>query len=287
MLFRSGSEALSLLEQQRNLPPASAVAASGADSLGATPTQLWLSEPSPLVAVPWSGGGSPLGTDLVLQPNGELWHRGPLSQRRVYALTLADAGRGWRQTPPTPLEGLLPWGANPRLETLGRSWRTLQPTQRLAAAERWFKGGGFRYSLAPGRLPDDAPLDAFLFERRLGFCGHYASAYAALMRAAGLPSRVVSGYRGGSWVVPFNGEAYLDLRQSDAHAWVEVWLPGQGWRSVDPTTWITGAAARGVAEPALRPGPLLWLQRQWWGLDIAWARWWLGYDRQQIGRAHV
>ena len=61
----------------------------------------------------------------------------------------------------------------------------------------------------------------------------------------------------------------------------EVWLPGQGWRSVDPTTWITGAAARGVAEPALRPGPLLWLQRQWWGLDIAWARWWLGYDRQQ------
>jgi transglutaminase-like putative cysteine protease len=275
---RSGAAILNSLDLQQNLPPAGA---SAAGALGTTPTQLWLTEPSPLVAVPWSGGGRPLGPELVPRPDGELWHRGPMSQRRVYALSLNAAEADWRRQPPTGQELLLPWGSNPRLEALGRSWQALPPEQRLAAAERWFRDGGFRYTLTPGRLPAVAPLDAFLFERRSGFCGHYASAYAALLRAAGLPARVVSGYRGGSWVVPFNGEGYLDLRQADAHAWSEVWLTGQGWQGVDPTAWIEAAPNSDAAPAALRAGPLLWLQRQWWGLDIAWARWWLGYDRQQ------
>ncbi|MFN7899752.1 MAG: DUF3488 and DUF4129 domain-containing transglutaminase family protein, partial [Synechococcaceae cyanobacterium] len=278
----SGATALNALDLQRNLPPAGA-SASTANIQGNTPTQLWLTEPSPLVAVPWSGAGKPLGSELVAQPDGELWHRGPMSQRRVYALTLAEPGvtANWRRIPPTRQELLLPAGANPRLEALGRSWQGLPPSQRLAAAERWFRDGGFRYSLAPGRLPEVAPLDAFLFESRRGFCGHYASAYAALLRAAGIPARVVSGYRGGTWVVPFNGEGYLDLRQADAHAWSEVWLVGQGWRRMDPTAWIAGGGGPGGAIQAPQAGPLPWLQRQWWGLDIAWARWWLGYDREQ------
>ena len=179
-----GPAELSGLELRQGLPPAGANASAGASS-GQAPTQLWLSEPNALVAVPWSGSGRPLGPELVEQPNGELWHRGPMSQRRVYALTLAGDGAGWRREPPTRQELLLPWGSNPRLEALGRSWWALPASQRLEEAERWFRSGGFRYNLAPGRLPELAPLDAFLFERRIGFCGHYASAYAALMRAAG------------------------------------------------------------------------------------------------------
>jgi hypothetical protein len=155
---------------------------------------------------------------------------------------------------------------------------------RLAAAERWFRRQPFRYTLQPGTLPPRAPLDAFLFERREGFCGHYASAFTALMRAAGVPARVVSGYRGGDWVVPLGGSGYLDLRRSHAHAWSEVWLEDEGWRRVDPTAWIAGGAPAGAAEArggaGLARDPLGWLQRQWWGLDLAWTRWWLGFDRQ-------
>jgi hypothetical protein len=163
---------------------------------------------------------------------------------------------------------------------------------RLAAAESWFRTQPFRYSLLPGTLPERSPLDAFLFERRVGFCGHYASAFTALMRAAGVPARVMSDYRGGDWVVPVGGTGYLDLRRGDAHAWSEVWLQGEGWRRVDPTAWISGGElpgesvrpgnpGGGAAQAAgglSRGGPLGWVVRQWWGLDLAWARWWLGFD---------
>jgi transglutaminase-like putative cysteine protease len=267
------------LELLRGLPAGSA-SDSGAASLGATPTQLWLSEASGLAFVPWSGVGQSLGRELRPQPNGELWHRGPAAQRRVYALTLQGDPDRWRQLPPSPAERRYAAGVNPRLEALGRGWASLPPRQRLAEARRFFRQGGFRYTLQPGLLPDQAPLDAFLFERRAGFCGHYASATAALLRAAELPSRVVSGYRGGSWVVPFNGGGYLDIRQADAHAWIEVWLAEEGWRRLDPSDWISQGSAPRDSQVALGGGPLLWLQRQWWGLDIAWARWWLGYDRQ-------
>ncbi|MEB3199722.1 MAG: DUF3488 and transglutaminase-like domain-containing protein [Synechococcaceae cyanobacterium] len=261
--------------------PAGAAADSGAAAVGATPTQLWLDEPSGLPTVPWSGEGLPLGRELRLQPDGELWHRGPMTQRRVYALTLTGDGGGWQRRPPARSLVYAPPGVNPRLEALGRSWAALEPAQRLQQAEAWFRRNGFRYSLQPGRLPQQAPLDAFLFERRVGFCGHYASAFSALMRAAGLPSRVISGYRGGTWVIPLNGSGFLDLRRSDAHAWSEVWLEGEGWRRVDASDWVSNPSRGPLSEEAEATGPLTWLQRQWWGLDIAWARWWLGYDRQQ------
>ena len=95
------------------------------------------------------------------------------------------------------------------------------------AVERWFKSQPFRYSLTPGSMTD---LDNFLFETQVGFCGHYASALAAVMRSADVPARVVSGYLGGRQIAPITGSPYLELRQSDAHAWVEVWLEGSGWQ---------------------------------------------------------
>jgi hypothetical protein len=78
-------------------------------------------------------------------------------------------------------------------------------------------------------------VDDFLFRTRTGFCGHYASAFVLLMRAAGVPARVVTGYLGGEWN-PSGG--YLMVRQADAHAWAEVWLEGRGWTRVDPTAVV-------------------------------------------------
>ena len=248
--------------------------------------QLWLIEPSGLAAVPWSGFGRPLSADLNLQRSGELLNRAPGSQRRVYALTRTAEPGDWRSQPPGPVDLVLPRGENPRLEALAAPWGRLSgDRERLNAAAGWFRSQPFRYTLEPGALPRQAPLDHFLFESRLGFCGHYASAFTTLMRAAGVPARVVSGYRGGQWVQPVGGTGYVDLRQADAHAWSEVWLDGEGWRRIDPTAWAQGdplarSAASGAGSRA-GGGPLDWLQQQWWGLDIAWARWWLGYDSEQ------
>ncbi len=92
----------------------------------------------------------------------------------------------------------------------------------------------FYYTLTPPGLDRDS-IDDFLFNTRQGFCGHYASAFTTMMRAAGIPARVVAGYQGGDWN-PVGG--YLIVRQSHAHAWTELWLPGSGWTRVDPTAAI-------------------------------------------------
>lgn len=241
--------------------------------------QLWVTGPSGIEALPWGGGGRPQGRGLLLDRRGELLSRAAGDQRRVYGIAVPQQVEAWRIQPPGPADLALPLGLNPRLEALGASWRRLPtPEQRLQAARAWFAAGDFRYTLRPGTLPQRAPLDAFLFERRQGFCGHYASSLAALLRAAGVPARVVSGYHGGRWVVPFGGEGYLDLRQSDAHAWTELWVPEQGWLAVDPSAWI--APPGGLSPPPRRGwGPAEWVLQQWWGLDIVWTRWWLGFDR--------
>ena len=242
----------------------------------------WIVEPSGLTTVPWSGTGAPLGTLLRQDRRGELRLGQSTGQRRVYGIAAVPppAGGSWREQPPQWLDLQGRAGLNPRLEALGAEWARLPaPRDRLVAAERWFRTQGFRYSRTPGALPERAPLDAFLFERREGFCGHFASSFSALMRRAGVPARVVSGFRGGSWVTALGGEGYLDLRRSDAHAWSEVWLPGEGWIRVDPSAWVTNPASpRSQATAA--GGSLGWLQRQWWAVDLLWSRWWLGFDRQ-------
>ncbi len=92
----------------------------------------------------------------------------------------------------------------------------------------------YYYTLEPPPLGANS-VDEFLFDTKRGFCGHYASAFAVLMRAAGIPARVVTGYVGGT----YNRYAHAwILRQSDAHAWVEVWIEGSGWTRVDPTAAI-------------------------------------------------
>src|SRR5207237_9715550 len=95
----------------------------------------------------------------------------------------------------------------------------------------------------PEALGADA-VDDFVFDTRAGFCGHYASAFVTLMRAAHVPARVVTGYLGGEWN-PIGG--YFVVRQSDAHAWAEVWLQDRGWTRVGPTGAVgAGRLPRGI-----------------------------------------
>lgn len=278
-------------------------------------TQVWLSEPNNFAEVPWSGAGLPLDRQLKIDGQGQLRYEGAVGARKLYSLAAAPAAPAWRRQAPTAQDLQMTAGTNPRLESLAASWRRqaagdaktaaggnqtaggkngANGAKAVALAEAWFRQQGFRYSLNNPLLPQTAPLDALLFERRQGFCGHYASALSALMRAAGVPARVVSGYRGGTWVVPLGGSSFLDLRQSDAHAWSEVWIEGEGWRSLDPTLWVLGGPTLGdpaapsapvtaPANPAAaadRAGPLDWIARQWWGLDLAWGQWWLGFDQR-------
>lgn len=142
----------------------------------------------------------------------------------------------------------LPEGQSPRARALAQSWRTLAPDQRVNAALKYFAQGGYKYTLDAPTLSEQNRIDDFLFRSKLGFCEHYSSAFAFLMRAAGVPTRIVGGYQGGE-LNPVGG--YLIVRQQDAHAWNEVWLQGQGWVRVDPTAVIAPARIRANLGTAL------------------------------------
>ena len=270
--------------KQRELPSNRLATPAGATSNpeSKASSQVWLVEPSPVNALPWDGSGRANPNQLRVNRSGELQPLQATRERQAYLVRDTGSPQAWQQRQPSPADLELPAGSNPQLEALGASWRDLAtPEQRLAAANQWFTGQDFRYSPSPGALPAQRGLDVFLFERREGFCGHYASAFTALMRAAGVPARVVSGYLGGTWVRPLSGAPYLDLRHSNAHAWSEVWLPGQGWQRIDPSAWATAPASRADgSETGGNTNPIgSWLQWQWWGLDLAWSRWWLGFDQ--------
>jgi transglutaminase-like putative cysteine protease len=130
----------------------------------------------------------------------------------------------------------LPPERNPRSVKLAREMRAAAADERAYINDvlSMFRKQQFVYTLTPSRL-DFNSVDDFLFNTRSGFCGHYASAFTSLMRAAGIPARVVTGYQGGE----LNRLAgYYIVRQSDAHAWSEVWLSGRGWVRVDPTAAV-------------------------------------------------
>jgi len=127
----------------------------------------------------------------------------------------------------------LPANRNPRSRELARQMRRDAGTDTafVKATLDMFRTGGFEYTLTPPRL-DLNSVDDFIFNTRKGFCGHFASAFVMMMRAGGVPARVVTGYLGGEWN-PIG--RYFLVRQSEAHAWAEVWVHGQGWSRVDPT----------------------------------------------------
>jgi transglutaminase-like putative cysteine protease len=175
-------------------------------------------------------------------------------------------------------ESRLPRAGNPRARELAQTLRARSGSDDafVLAVLDYLRTGNFTYSLEPEQPVGD-PIDDFLFRTRVGFCGHYASAFVVLMRAAGVPARVVTGYLGGEWN-PF-GRYYL-VRQSDAHAWAEVWLTGRGWTRVDPTAVVSPERLhRGIlelmpdglseGERLLRAAP--WLAQRWDAVNAWWT----------------
>ncbi len=242
--------------------------------------------------------GQPVDYSVMLEPTGqqmlvaldmvESWSPGIASQSWDYALrTRAPIHtllryearsypryRAGRELSPALRNSnlQLPPGRNPRSLALAA-------TMRAAAADdaayvqsvlRLFRIEDFYYTLTPPGLDRDS-VDDFLFNTRQGFCGHYASAFTMMMRAAGIPARVVGGYQGGDWN-PIGG--YLIVRQSHAHAWSEIWLDGSGWTRIDPTAAIAPERiSRGVTVAAAETGLLPDLMRDsefWWRAGMAW-----------------
>ncbi len=222
-------------------------------------------------------------------PSRQLLARDKQRERRLYKvasaldyqleLDLSEMAREW---------GLqLPPRGNDKTRELAESWRSqgLSPEQISLKALQMFRQQEFVYTLRPPLLGRDG-IDEFLFGTRRGFCEHYAGAYSFLMRAAGIPARVVTGYQGAE----YNriGDYYI-VRQADAHAWSEIWLEGRGWVRIDPTAAVAperieqGLAAsftEAGALPAIISGqfPLMQqLQLRWDWVNQNWYEWVLAY----------
>jgi transglutaminase-like putative cysteine protease len=158
----------------------------------------------------------------------------------------------------------LPQELNSRTRELVTGWRqeTRDDTAFVRRVLSYFNEEPFNYSLDAPLLGSNS-VDEFLFDSRTGFCEHYASSFAVMMRMAGIPSRIVTGYMGG-WHNEMGN--YVLIRQSDAHAWTEVWLEGSGWTRVDPT----GA----VSPERVQQGSLGALSAPRHLLDYSWLREW-------------
>ena len=131
----------------------------------------------------------------------------------------------------------LPNKGNPQARALAQqlfAQSGSDPVRYIEAIERWINQTEFRYTLSPPRLNTNR-IDEFLFDTKAGFCEHYSSSFTFMMRAAGVPARVVAGYQGGELS---RGGNVWEVRQKDAHAWTEVWLADQGWVRVDPTAFV-------------------------------------------------
>ncbi|MCV0437953.1 MAG: DUF3488 and transglutaminase-like domain-containing protein [Hydrogenophaga sp.] len=187
----------------------------------------------------------------------------------------------------------LPPGYNPRTLALAQQLRREHGTgadanaRLVQAVMERLRTGGYSYTLSPGVYGRDT-ADEFWFDVRAGFCEHIASSFVILMRALDIPARIVTGYQGGE----LNGlDGYWTVRQRDAHAWTEVWLAGQGWVRVDPTSAVApgriGAferlsAPEGAIAGAIRnltPNLSAQLRAAWEALNNSWNQWVLNYTQ--------
>ena len=224
--------------------------------------QTWRRARGVAIRQPWQPESAPVRYRILQEPTGRRYLFGldtiaELGGRRSYQLfdgqvlsalpvtsTIAYEGRSYLQVRTTgalsatgrSLDTRLPQGRNPRTLALARGLRAAARDDEDYAmrALRYFRESGLQYTLTPPLLGTDS-VDDLLFRTRLGFCGHFASAYVTMMRAAGVPARVVTGYLGGTWN-ELGG--FYAVRQSDAHAWAEIWLDGRGWVRIDPTTAV-------------------------------------------------
>lgn len=209
--------------------------------------------------------------------------------------------------PNTPLKGAsdyfdvnmnlqVPETGNPKTKVWVRELRQQHRSNKafILAVETFFFTEPFSYTLRPDLMPFD-PVDTFLFDKQAGFCAHFSSAYAYIMRLAGIPARVVGGYQGGE----MRKERYMSIYQYDAHAWVEIWQPDVGWIRRDPTGFvapdrISYGLERALAyeESFLEDSPFSLMK---WrntavlneirlvlaDIDFFWSKWVLGFDQER------
>ena len=189
----------------------------------------------------------------------------------------------------------LPAGFNPRTIAWARTFhdtpalRGASAPQLAQALLRYIRGNGFSYTLAPGDYGRDA-IDEFWLDRKEGFCEHFAASFVVVMRAMGIPARVVTGYQGTD-LPPVDG--YYVVRQSSAHAWAEYWQAGVGWVRADPTAAVAPERISRSRRLALAPGLLAGtlgnvspallesLRNGWEAVNNRWNQWVLSYSRGQ------
>ena len=199
----------------------------------------------------------------------------------------------------------LPKKLNPRIIRLGKQFREGAVSDRevVNAVLDYFRNPAFEYTLNPGFLNREDPVGDFLFRSRKGFCEHFASSFALLMRIANVPARMVVGFHGGKYN-PIG--KYLELRRADAHAWTEVWLENSGWVRIDPTAVVSperieygvemsnSISSLGSVSDAERSEMIrrrlnkgfmnrLWdtLGNVWDNLNRNWNYWVVSYDRER------
>ncbi|WP_373388322.1 transglutaminaseTgpA domain-containing protein [Pseudomonas alcaligenes] len=273
-------------------------------------------------AVQWSPQGEALEYSIVMQPSGRPWLfvldvglselpgasqmddfrvelRRPVLQNLLYEarswptalrqpVLPADMARRTLQLPPVGDPRSREWAAQLRRQHE-------RPQALVAALLQHFNREPYGYTLKPPPVGEHS-IDEFLFRTRQGFCAHYAGAMVFVLRAAGIPARVVAGYQGGELNAAGN---YLSVRQLDAHAWVEYWQEGRGWVSVDPTFQVAPerielgsqdalASDEGFLEGSplspLRYRDIAWLNQlrlAWDNINHNWQRWVLGYRGEQ------
>jgi len=232
---------------------------------------------------------------IISLPNYTIKSSKPISQTTSYQVTSyteteRDSSLNDQQRQ-TNLH--IPKGNNPRLQAQGQSLRLAYPDeiQRAQAVLNIIRTQDFHYTLSPPMLSGHE-LDQFFYQTKKGFCVHYASVFTFLMRASGLPARLVAGYLGGE----YNKQSdHLSIYQYDAHAWAEIWVENKGWLRVDPTAAVNperieSGLSHSLQQDSLYNDDLLNLHRykhlawvntlrlQLDSLDYQWARLVLGYS---------
>jgi transglutaminase-like putative cysteine protease len=225
--------------------------------------------------------------------DGQLVSNSPVRARIRYELASVIMPEAEPKERPSTLQRALrlPQGFNPRSSALAAQWRgaSASDAEVLKRAVAFLRQGGYAYTLEPPLLGTDS-VDEFLFDTKAGFCEHFSSAFAFLMRSAGIPARIVTGYQGGE----LNSvDSIITVRQSDAHAWTEVFLAGLGWLRVDPTAAaVPGRVESGMARavpqatslPLMMRPQLEWLRAvrdRWEAVAHKWNVWVLGYNPER------
>jgi transglutaminase-like putative cysteine protease len=231
---------------------------------------------------------------LMLQ-DFQMRSREPVNTLKAYSIGSYLNYRIESEGTPAELQKYLNYNSriNPRTIAFGKEMREKYPDPKTLIDQLMsMYNREFTYTLEPPTLGAN-PMDEFLFETKLGFCEHYAGSFALIMRAAGVPARVVTGYQGGE-VNPVS--RLLVVKQSEAHAWTEVWLPDLGWLRVDPTFAVSPLRINRGISAALGPvgvfdnmveadklGILRSIAFTWDAINSEWNRWVVGFnqDRQR------